>query len=204
MKLVKGQYLLSSDSRMFIEFKPAAAQTNCVPYYSEETEPFARQQRLWCSDWFSRCDCVSIQSSSNEGGNELTLSEAENQLDLIINQAEVFSVSSNCRNSFVSLYCHQVYALYQGTHAARLSSHTGQTVCPEDCKAVISKDCRDDWTILSNIIAQFIERGTIQLPSLIQLEECGDSELNTTTGDNRMEGNKSLPCISLQTHTFGN
>lgn len=203
--MVNCQHLLLSSgslSRMFIaDSKQAVAQTNCVPYYSEETEPIARQQRLRCSDWFSRCDCVSIQSSS-EGGTELTLSEAENQLDHIINQAEVFSVSSTCRNSFVPLYCHQVYVLYQGAPA---NSRSGQPVCPQDCKAVISNDCRDDWTILSNIIAQFIEGGIIQLPSLRQLEECGGSEQDATmSDDNGMEGNKSLPCISLQTRMFGN
>lgn len=185
---LSGNYLHSILLYYHRLFKPAAANNGCVPYYLEQTSP--GQQNLWCRDRFSRCDCVSIQSSN--GDTELTLSEAESQLGRIVNQAELFGVSSTCRRSYLTLYCHQVYMAHQDTTAALDPSL--QRVCPEDCKRVISTECGNDWAILSNIIAQFIQRGTVQLPALRQLADCG-----TLDGPNADGNGNESQCISLQT-----
>ena len=63
---------------------------------------------------------------------------------------------------------------------------------------MISTDCGDNnyWNVLSSIIAQFIERDTIQLPALRQLADC--AVLEPTIGGTGMERNESVACISLQ------
>ena len=176
--------------RMFFQFLLVSSQS-CVPYYTEQSDE--QQGLLWCRGFFSQCDCVAISSSRSD----LTLSEAETQIALIVNQAELFGVSRICRNSFVSLYCHQVYAEVQQPMNVEQDQILATRVCSEDCKKVISTDCGDNnWNILSNVIAQFIERDSIQLPALRQLADC--AVLEPTTGGTGMERNESVSCLSLQ------
>ena len=175
---------------MICSSQTAVAAQNCVPYYTEQPS----DESLWCSGVFTRCDCVSISSSSPPlEGTELTLSEAERQLGRIVNQADLFGVSRTCRNSFISLYCYQIYTVHEeGTNGqVDTTTPSNQQVCPADCVRVITTDCDNDWTELSNVIGQFIESGAIQLPTLRQLEECGNP--NTTMGGTGMGS-----CISLQ------
>ena len=186
--------------RLLLQFQPAAAQDQgCVQYYIEPTG--SSRESLWCSAFFSQCDCVSISSSSGE----LNLPDAEHQLSRVINQAEVFGVSRSCLNSFVSLYCHQIYTLHQ--EAAVMTNGQGQPrlipreqqVCTEDCERVITMDCgTENWNTLSNVIEQFIGRGTIRLPALRQLEDCPTLE----PGGTGMEQNETLSCIPLEPCTL--
>ena len=177
---------------IFLHFHLVTAQS-CVPYYSEQNE-----QPLWCSEFFSQCDCVSVSFSMTTA--EITLPEAELQIGRIINQADLFGVSRSCRSSFVSLYCHQVY-----TVDSQEMTNTGPEqqfpsewqICTDDCERTIVTDCGGDWNILTNIIAQFIARGTIQLPHLRQLGDCAVN-LEPVTDGTGMERNTSQPCISLQ------
>ena len=160
----------------------------CVPYFTTEQSDSTTDLLsglLWCREFFSQCNCVAISSSRSD----LTLPEAERQIALIVDQAESFGVSRLCRNSFVSLYCHKVYTIQDGQNLVP----SNQQVCSEDCQKVITTDCGENWNILSNIIAQFIERGTIQLPALRQLEDC--AVLEPTIGGTGME---NVSCISLQ------
>lgn len=193
---------------MFFQFHSAFSQ-NCVPYFAtgqpDSTQATDQQSLLWCREFFSQCDCVTISSSRSD----LTLSEAERQIAVIINQAELFGISKLCSNSFVSLYCHQVYTVHRSVHTDmtnrqgeedQTSAHKNWKVCSEDCERVISTDCGDNWNILSNIIAQFIERATVQLPALRQLEDC--AVLEPTTGGVGTERNENVSCISLQPGKF--
>ena len=183
---------------MFFQFQSASSQS-CVPYFTT-VQPDSTQtqsQPLWCSEFFSQCDCVDISSSRSD----LSLSEAEGQIAVILNQAELFGVSRQCRNSFVSLYCHQVYTIPQSVNNRQENTQTldpnNWKVCLEDCERVISTDCGgSNWNILSNIIAQFIERATIQLPALRQLEDCAVVE--PTIGGIGNERNENVSCVSLQ------
>ena len=187
---------------MFFQFQSASSQS-CVPYLNtaqpDSTQTTDQQsQPLWCREFFSQCDCIDISSSRSN----LSLSEAEGQIAVIVNQAELFSVSRQCRNSFVSLYCHHVYIVPQsvnnreGENTQTLDPKSWK-VCSEDCERVISTDCGgNNWNILSNIIAQFIERGTIQLPALRQLEDCAVMEPTISGIGN--ERNKNVSCVSLQ------
>ena len=192
---------------MFFQFYSVSSQ-GCVPYFTTEQPDSTRatdqqSQPLWCRKFFSQCDCVAISSSRSD----LSLSEAERQITVIVDQAELFGVSRLCRNSFVSLYCHQVYIVHdQSEHTdtnnrqqrqgedTQTSAPNSWNVCLEDCERVITTDCSgDNWNILSNVIAQFIERATIQLPALKQLEDCAVSE--PTIGGIGME---NVSCVSLQ------
>ena len=179
----------------------SASSQSCVPYFSTSTmqqqATDQQSQPLWCREFFSRCNCVSISSSRSD----LTLSEAERQITRIIDQAEAFGVSRLCRNSFVSLYCHEVYAVVHMDMNNRRGEEKGQSlapnnwnVCSDECERVISTDCGgNNWNILSNVISQFIERTTIQLPALTQLEDC--AVLEPTAGGIGME---NASCTSLQ------
>ncbi len=175
--------------RTFFQFQSASSQS-CVPYFttdSTQTTDQLQSQPLWCREFFSQCDCVAISSSRSD----LTLPEAEGQIAVIVDQAELFGVSRQCRNSFVSLYCHQVYIVHQSVN------NENWKVCSDDCETVISTDCGgNNWNILSNIINQFIERATIQLPALRQLEDC--AILEPTTGGTGAEKNENVSCVSLQ------
>ena len=181
--------------RIFFQFQSTSSQS-CVPYFITEqpnSQTTNQQSPLWCKEFFSQCDCITITSSESD----LTLSEAERQMTLIVDQAESFGVSRQCRTSFVSLYCHQVYTIHQEQDSQNLVPVSSQLqVCSEDCERVISTDCRENWNILSNVVAQFIERGTIQLPALRQLEDC--AVLEPTIGGIGMERNENVSCISLQ------
>ena len=181
--------------RMFFQFLLVSSQS-CFPYYTKQSDSAGQQGLLWCREFFSQCDCVAISSSRSD----LTLSEAETQIALIINQAELFGVSRICRDSFVSLYCHQVYTEVQqpmNVEQDQILAPSDQQVCLEDCERVISTDCGDNnWNILSNVVAQFIERDSIQLPTLRQLVDC--VVLEPTIGGTGMERNESVSCLSLQ------
>ena len=71
-------------------------------------------------------------------------------------------------------------------------------VCSEDCRTVIATDCGNNWQVLTNIIAQFKERGTIQLPALQQLEDCGPVT-NATTVKPTIN---TTTCISLENRKY--
>ena len=159
--------------RLFIQFQVTLTQnTTCVSYQLDTAD-----HTLWCSDHFTQCDCVSVSSSSNT---PLMLSTAELQLGRIINQADLFGVSLTCRSSFLSLYCHQVYNVRADrTDGSSLYPATND-VCFEDCEMVIVADCGRDWAVLTNVLAQFRQRGTVQLPALRQLQECGPATNATT------------------------
>lgn len=177
-----------STCRVSFDLILAQSGPHCVQY---STPQFGTPTSLHCEGVHSPCDYVVTPANK-------TLTEAENQLASVLNQAGVGvdggDLSERCLNSFRSLYCHQVYTVCQRDTSSTETQvpyiPTNQSVCREDCVNVIGRDCTVmQWSYLTSIIIQFKRVGNIQLPALQQLEGC-----NNTLATMDLDGT----CTSLQ------
>ena len=152
-------------------FVPLAVATDCVLY---NREPLV----LHCGGAFASCNYVSPV-------NNFSLLAAEEQLGDVIHLAKIAvssgTLSQTCFDSFVSFYCHQVYALCEEDGAQNYVS-TAEGLCQSYCEHVIATDCGPQaWSHLGNVIEQLLRNGIIQTPSLLQNCSAGSNNPDSCT-----------------------
>ena len=134
----------------------------CTQYHLQGNDP--------CSPHLTSCHYVTTPTS-------LSLSATDNQLGDLLGQVRPAltngALRRECLDAFLSLYCLQAYRVC-GRLVGGVFETVEGAVCPEDCVGVVSGVCgREEWSYLTNVVQELRGSGIVDLPPLVQLQDCG-------------------------------
>lgn len=128
---------------------------------------------LHCSSHLTSCHYVTPPTPLSLQGTEQQLERLLSQLQPALTSGEL---GRECLEGFLFLYCLQAYSVCGQEVGGVFESSVG-VPCEGDCEQVISGDCgTQEWGYLTNIVGQLRVAEVLDLPALMSLVECGETD----------------------------